>query len=209
MIKRRWFSIAIKKKKEKKRERKKEVYISRKKESWRISKFSNWLVRVNEGNRIIEWLLAQCNYSAIAQPDGKNPFPEGSGQQAFPRWSFSIMVCTCSVELLRLFLTWKTLKLSFSIALQNHVYHALKNLKEWNLCHVNIKLIIVNERKIKKVYFEVCLKYSNVYYKLYSYPNIWLMKISNDRFKGSNIPFNCQALPYTNALEKARKKEDS
>lgn len=35
------------------------------------------------------------------------------------------------------------------------------------------------------------------------------MKISNDRFKGSNISFNYQALPYTNALEKARKKEDS
>lgn len=47
------------------------------------------------------------------------------------------------------------------------------------------------------------------YYELYSYPNIWLMKISNDRFKGSNISFNCQALLYTNALEKARKKEDS
>lgn len=152
MIKREWLSLILNRDKEKEGEEEREEkrsYISRKKESWRISKFSNWLVRVNEGNRIIEWLLAQCNYSAIAQPDGKNPFPEGSGQQAFPRWSFSIMVCTCSVELLRLFLTWKTLKLSFSIALQNHVYHALKNLKEWNLCHVNIKLIIANERKIK------------------------------------------------------------
>lgn len=54
MIKRRWFSIAIKKKKEKKRERKKEVYISRKKEFWRISKFSNWFPGWSELTRGIE-----------------------------------------------------------------------------------------------------------------------------------------------------------
>lgn len=58
----------------------------------------SWSVWVNDENRIIEWLLAQCNYAAIAQPAGKNSFPEDSAGNSlaasyFSRWSLCIMAC--------------------------------------------------------------------------------------------------------------------
>lgn len=50
-------------------------------EDFQVSELVPRSVRVNYENRIIEWLLARCNYAAIAQPAGKNPFPEGPGRE--------------------------------------------------------------------------------------------------------------------------------